>query len=388
MRLLVQSGPRAGEVIDVAGEWLVLGRDAGCDVVLDDEQVSAQHAAIARQEDGAYVVRDLGSSSGTFVNGVRITEPTALHGDEQLRIGATVLHVSIMSEAPPPRGPWKWLAIAVGSLAIAALGAALAVVFTGGGTSADKAIATQTGTGEATATGEITVPPALTETVTVTETEPATTPTGPGTTEAPTEPATTEEPPATTEEPPATTEAPPATTEAPPATTESPTTPETTEPGTTGDDGGGGGGSDPEAELLAHVPSEIRGSCATQTDMNPQGAVASVICSASDGGARVVYWQFEDAGSMQRWYSGHVDASGAQAGVGDCVEDEVAEEPWTADGQPAGRVLCAPAADRDLRAIAWTSDELAIGSIAATAGLDRDARERVYDFWLTAGPTP
>jgi hypothetical protein len=101
-----------------------------------------------------------------------------------------------------------------------------------------------------------------------------------------------------------------------------------------------------------------------------------------------VYWQFDDARSMQGWYAGYLTATGAEAGTGDCVDDDLAEEQWTADGEPAGRALCAPVVDRDLRAIAWTHDGLEIGSIAATSGLDEAARERVYEFWLTAGPTP
>lgn len=378
MQLVVQTGNLAGQVVDLGSEWLLVGRDPGCNLVLDDEQVEAQHAAIGPQPDGSYAVRDLGSVSGTFVDGVRITEPTTLHGGEELRIGDTVLRVAATGEdAPPPRQTWKWLAIAVGAIAVAAVGAALAVLFIGGDEpSADKEIVEPTGTEVATATGELTVPPALTETVTITETvpsDPATTETEPATTEAPTDPATTEEP---TE----------------PATTEVPTEPATTEEPTTtdddGDDGDEGGGADPEAELLSHVPADLRGSCQTQTDLEPEGAVASVVCSAPDGEARVVYWQFDDARSLKRWYTGYLTAVGAVPDTGDCVDDELAEERWTSDGSTAGRVLCAPVTDRNLRAIAWTHDALEIGSIAATNGLDESARERVYEFWLTAGPNP
>jgi pSer/pThr/pTyr-binding forkhead associated (FHA) protein len=53
-------------------ESLVVGRDSGCDLVLFNVGVSRRHAAIERCDEG-YLLRDLGSSNGTRVNGVPIT---------------------------------------------------------------------------------------------------------------------------------------------------------------------------------------------------------------------------------------------------------------------------------------------------------------------------
>lgn len=63
----------------------VIGRDAGCEVSLSDGGVSRRHAVIEREGDG-FVIRDLGSGNGTFVDGTGITS-AALHSGEALRFG-------------------------------------------------------------------------------------------------------------------------------------------------------------------------------------------------------------------------------------------------------------------------------------------------------------
>lgn len=55
------------------GTTLVLGRDPACQVVLGGDQVSRRHAEL-RQEDGAWLVRDLGSRNGIHLDGVRVQE--------------------------------------------------------------------------------------------------------------------------------------------------------------------------------------------------------------------------------------------------------------------------------------------------------------------------
>jgi hypothetical protein len=66
----------------------VIGRLAGCAIVLDDSRVSRRHAELVI-ENGGIEISDLGSTNGTFVNGVRITGPVELGPDDVVTIGIT-----------------------------------------------------------------------------------------------------------------------------------------------------------------------------------------------------------------------------------------------------------------------------------------------------------
>ena len=68
---------------------LVIGRDPGCDVVLDDDQVSAQHARLAAESHGARLV-DLGSRNGTVVSGMQIKD-ALLTSTCTIQVGKTPL---------------------------------------------------------------------------------------------------------------------------------------------------------------------------------------------------------------------------------------------------------------------------------------------------------
>ncbi len=67
---------------------VTLGRDPQCDVVLPGRDVSQTHLEIVRRG-GGFVLRDLVSTSGTFLNGRRISEPTPIMEGDHLRVGAT-----------------------------------------------------------------------------------------------------------------------------------------------------------------------------------------------------------------------------------------------------------------------------------------------------------
>lgn len=86
--LEVMEGPLAGKSFRLEGFPVVLGRRDSCDIVLPDASVSRRHARIEPQK-GNWVVTDLGSSNGTFVNGVRI-ESTALSPGDSVKLGATL----------------------------------------------------------------------------------------------------------------------------------------------------------------------------------------------------------------------------------------------------------------------------------------------------------
>lgn len=88
---LVRSGlsaeTKAGEATPV-GDVVTIGRGSGNSLILEDEQVSRNHALI-RKENDDYLIIDLGSSNGTFVNEKPVTSATQLHGDDVIRIGDT-----------------------------------------------------------------------------------------------------------------------------------------------------------------------------------------------------------------------------------------------------------------------------------------------------------
>ena len=81
--LMGEEGPLAGKVFKIGPQGLKIGRDpAKNDIVVPDERVSREHAWIGPEEEGV-VVKDLGSSNGTFVNDTsrRITKQALKEGD-------------------------------------------------------------------------------------------------------------------------------------------------------------------------------------------------------------------------------------------------------------------------------------------------------------------
>jgi pSer/pThr/pTyr-binding forkhead associated (FHA) protein len=84
--LVIRSGGgRAGEVFNVAGERMTIGRSPEAEVFLDDVTVSRNHALLVRRRDGLYI-DDLGSLNGTYVNRRRIESHRLQSGDE-LQVG-------------------------------------------------------------------------------------------------------------------------------------------------------------------------------------------------------------------------------------------------------------------------------------------------------------
>jgi diguanylate cyclase (GGDEF)-like protein len=74
-----------GQVVDLAGQSVVIGRDAECDLELPDDSVSRQHATLEPTDEG-YLLTDLSSTNGTYVNDVRITARLLMPGD-RVRFG-------------------------------------------------------------------------------------------------------------------------------------------------------------------------------------------------------------------------------------------------------------------------------------------------------------
>lgn len=87
-RLVGARGAYGGTIFEIAGAEATIGREVGNTVQLDrDNTVSRRHARLLKQGD-SWVIRDEGSSNGTWVNGVRVTEQVLRAGDE-VQIGAS-----------------------------------------------------------------------------------------------------------------------------------------------------------------------------------------------------------------------------------------------------------------------------------------------------------
>jgi pSer/pThr/pTyr-binding forkhead associated (FHA) protein len=86
----------------LVADRLVVGRSPLSDVVLAaDAQVSRSHAVLERIA-GRWVVRDVGSRNGTYVNGERVREPVRLVADDEIRVGKSRLVLKVQWQADDP----------------------------------------------------------------------------------------------------------------------------------------------------------------------------------------------------------------------------------------------------------------------------------------------
>jgi hypothetical protein len=88
-RLIVRTGPNPGMVFDLTKEVTLFGRDVTNDIVLGDSEVSRQHARLTHTP-GGYVLEDLGSTNGSFVNGERLIAPRTLNPGDLVGFGENV----------------------------------------------------------------------------------------------------------------------------------------------------------------------------------------------------------------------------------------------------------------------------------------------------------
>lgn len=87
-RLIARYGPQPQREYALAMGATTIGRDAINDIALDDTEISRRHARILFSG-GRYILEDLGSTNGTFVNGVEIQTPTALADGVAVDFGST-----------------------------------------------------------------------------------------------------------------------------------------------------------------------------------------------------------------------------------------------------------------------------------------------------------
>jgi pSer/pThr/pTyr-binding forkhead associated (FHA) protein len=73
----MRTGPTPGQVFELSANEMTLGREPGNEITINDAEISRKHARLSLQA-GTYMLEDLGSTNGTFVNGQRLMGPHAL----------------------------------------------------------------------------------------------------------------------------------------------------------------------------------------------------------------------------------------------------------------------------------------------------------------------
>ncbi len=99
-KLSVRQGPRPNLVFELDQDSYTIGREAGNEIVIEDAQVSRRHATLTRQG-ASYLLEDIGSTNGTYVNGKRVTAPVLLTNGDMIGLADTIV---LAVQAPAATG--------------------------------------------------------------------------------------------------------------------------------------------------------------------------------------------------------------------------------------------------------------------------------------------
>jgi predicted component of type VI protein secretion system len=112
-RLVMRSGPSVGQVYPLDKNEVFVGRDLNNDIVINDPEISRRHARLFLQGND-YILEDLGSTNGSFVNGQRLMGPNSLRPGDVVTFGERLSLVFESSDydqdatmvAPAARSPY------------------------------------------------------------------------------------------------------------------------------------------------------------------------------------------------------------------------------------------------------------------------------------------
>lgn len=92
-QLVVTGGALTGTRIGLSGQPILIGRADDSTLVLTDDFASSRHARLTPRGDGEWMVEDLGSTNGTFLDRTRVHTPTPVPAGVPIRIGKTVIEL-------------------------------------------------------------------------------------------------------------------------------------------------------------------------------------------------------------------------------------------------------------------------------------------------------
>ncbi len=95
--VVLLTGPSMGTIHRLTKVETLIGRSSGCDILVDEEAVSREHAKLIREDENEFLLIDLGSTNGTYKEGQRI-EAAVIGEGERFRIGGTTLLRLTLSE--------------------------------------------------------------------------------------------------------------------------------------------------------------------------------------------------------------------------------------------------------------------------------------------------
>ena len=98
LKLIVLAGAKEGTQIPLKKDKFIIGRASECTLRAGSSAISRRHCAIVRKDD-AWVVRDLGSRNGTFLNDQAVEKPTPLKVGDEIRVGPLHFRVEPLVKA-------------------------------------------------------------------------------------------------------------------------------------------------------------------------------------------------------------------------------------------------------------------------------------------------
>jgi len=99
--ILASIGPLEGKNWSIVHD-LLIGRDSQCDIVINDRQVSRQHAKVIKESNKKIRILDMNSKNGTYLNGERITETELLNDGDEIKIALIQNFLYVSSDATLP----------------------------------------------------------------------------------------------------------------------------------------------------------------------------------------------------------------------------------------------------------------------------------------------